>query len=71
MGEDFIKTIFSEYGLAMLLLVLWNINSHRLYLGERKDRMAAWKAQNELVSENNKVLSKVGDAMIRIQERIK
>lgn len=68
---DFLRVILSEYGLAMALSLIFSFVMFRLYLLERADRKAAWKAHNELVKESNEVLSKLTQALLIIQERLK
>lgn len=79
---DFVRTVFNEYGLAVLVLFLSNYVTIRMWLkdkaaltelyeSEKVDRQSAWKAHNELTHSNNEVLKKVGDALIVIQERVK
>jgi len=64
------ELILNQAGLVSFVLFMGNVGLAYLYLSERADRRAAWKAYNELAEKTNKTLTDMTLVMQGIKDRL-
>ena len=69
MENQIVKAIFSEAGVVAALLLVSNIVWFKMYLMERKDRTAAWRANNDFKKEVIAAMKEVVPVLAILKDR--